>query len=75
VTAIESVVVPDPVAFEAVMVYVAALCTVVGVPPILQAVASIERPSGRAGLAVQLVSGVPVTVGVIVEMAVPFGKE
>jgi hypothetical protein len=75
VTSMESAVDPVPVAFEAVTVYVTALCTAFGVPEISQVVASIERPLGSAGLVTQLVSGVDVRVGVISVISVSFTNE
>jgi hypothetical protein len=45
-----------------------------GVPEMMQVVVSIESPAGRVGLETQLVGSVPVRVGVMVVIGLPFVK-
>jgi hypothetical protein len=53
---------------------VAAVIDTEGVPEIAQLALSIESPAGRVGADVQVVGVVPVSVGLIVVMTLPFEK-
>ena len=70
-TVSDTVAVVLPPVLVAVMVYVVAAITTVGVPLMAPVEASIARPVGSDGATVQVITDPPLEVGVTVVMAVP----